>query len=245
MSYPQFDLLNMKTNNDYENFGGWFKKIFKVPKFIKKIIPKPLRKLKPLKLATLPFTLPLAAVGILKPKDIDPGVGGSAIRGLVKTYKIGGIIAGAIVAAPVVASVVGSGGTVAMGGLKWFGGKLMSIPNSVAEMLKGKGFPDPNLAPMEKILDAAMQVGAITQPMLDQVFTQTNTPYPQRPIVKPPIYYPQPSSVYPQRTRIEREYFAREDPIQAGMIPTTGMNTNTMLLMGGLGLVAVLMTQRR
>ena len=231
--------------HQYENFEGlrigrWFKRAFRTPKFIKRVMPKFLRKFKPLKFAALPFTLPLATVGILKAKDLNVGWGGSFSRGLLKTSRIaaiaGAVVVGGMFLGPAIMPAISKGGTIAIGGLKWVGGALKKVPAGLSNVLAKKGFPDVKSAPIEAVLDAALEIGAVSQSQMRNAYAQTGAMYTPEMI----------ATINPQtRTRIEREYFAAEDPTQAGMVPTTGMNTNTMLLIGGLGIVAVFMTQRR
>jgi hypothetical protein len=235
MSYAKFQIVPMQDESfEGLKIGAWFKKAFKPPKFLRKIIPKEIRKLKPGKILALPFTLPLATVGILKPKAVDIGVGKKFAKQLVTASRIGTAIVGAAVLGPALLPAITKGGMVAMGGLKWLGGKLMSVPKGVGEILQGQGYPDVDSAPIEALIDAAQQAGALTPEMMQQALAQSGGSYPMPTIENPPIstqyqYYPE----------------QLQQPAEAGMFPGGGMDTKTMMLMGGLGLVAILLTQKK
>ena len=97
-------------------------------------------------------------VGILKAKDIDVGWGGSFSRGLIKASRIGTAVVGGALLAPIIGPAILSGGKVMLGGLKFLGGKLISAPAGLLNVLKSKGIPDFNSASLEQILDGAQQI---------------------------------------------------------------------------------------
>jgi len=154
---------------EFEDLGKFkFKKIFKP-------IAKVAKKVAPVLAAVNPLTMPLTLFA--------PGVAkklyGIKSAKAEKSFKIGrkitvgmAAVAGAVIAAPLIAPIAAKAGSVALGGLKFLGGKVVSMPSKLFSALKGKGYSNPGTASNEEILNTAQETGSITPGMLDQFSRQ-------------------------------------------------------------------------
>lgn len=107
-------------------------------------------------------------VGIIpgiKPKML--GVKSESGKKMFKIGKIVGYVAGAaalaVFAGPAIATAIGKGANVALGGLKWAGGRLISIPAKFMQGLKGKQGPEVTESDAFKVLVTNYQKAGKTE----------------------------------------------------------------------------------
>lgn len=166
------------------DLGISFKEIFKkvekavirpIGKAAKKIAPKVLA---PLGVALAPITGG-ASLAVLAAKPQWLGLKSAKAKkdfrkwrkGTLIAAGVGAAVAGAIVAGPAIAAAVSKGASVAMGGLKWVGGKLIAAPKALVDFVAKQGKDIKAMSP-EEVLNTASQLGLVTEGQVESAADQ-------------------------------------------------------------------------
>lgn len=162
MSYPQ------QQYGEYSGLRKKLKKVFKpVTKVVQKVTRKgPLKAVKKVVRKTAALTAGVVTAGLVKPKFV-----GVKQKGSKKLFRVGGVVgkvALAVALAPIVAPVLSSAGSAVVGGLKFVGGKVVSMGFATKKFLLGKGV-DPKTATPDQVVQAGIESGEITPSMIEQL----------------------------------------------------------------------------
>jgi hypothetical protein len=166
------------AHQELGDLGISFKKIRrKVKRAFKKVERKVLRPLVKTTGAVV-GGLTAGTLGIKAPKELRlTGKYSKLYRRAGKVGRVAAIAGGAVFAGPAIAGLVAKGAPLAMGGLKFLGGKLVQAPRQVLDALRGKGL-DPVSASVQDVLEAATETGAVSTAHIEAAARQAREAMP-------------------------------------------------------------------
>ncbi len=227
-------------------FSGLFKKLSRATRKIRHKIAKtgltPFLTSKAQKKAGHVLAGSIAAFGV-PPKVL--GVKNRASQYKVSKYAKRFRVAGAVVlggaalmmAGPAIGGFLAKGGSMAMKGITFAGGKLKALPMVMSKFLKSKG-QDPATASIEQILEAGTQTGILNDTDIARMANTAEFTQPVSPSIIP----------YPQQQELLQIPISQARPVMAGMMPSGigGLPKNTiMIAMLGVSVVGLLMQSKK